>query len=106
MPIAGLEAWTQKDAAERQAEEDRMKTLWQEWSVAHAGAVKETGGAGKTKRATKAGIADAKNDLMLYSLVEAETHDAAAEIFKDHPHLQIPDAWIDITEATQLPGMQ
>lgn len=106
MPIAGLEAWLAKPEEERKSEDDRMMKLWQEWMQAHGDKLAETGGAGKTKRATSDGIKDAKNDVMLYSWVEAETHEEAAALFDGHPHLQIPGAWIDITEATKLPGMQ
>ena len=38
-----------------------------------------TEAAGKTKAVTSAGIGDLKNDIMLYSIVEAENHDAAAK---------------------------
>ena len=41
-----------------------------------------------------------------YSVVQAESHEAAAKIFgKDHPHLQWPGAWIEITEIMPVPGM-
>jgi hypothetical protein len=43
---------------------------------------------------------------MLYSIVEAESHEAAAEQFKDHPHLQIPQSSIEIMEIHALPGMK
>ena len=34
------------------------------------------------------------------------SHEAAAKIFgKDHPHLQWPGAWIEITEIMPVPGM-
>jgi len=35
---------------------------------------------------------------MLYATVEADSHDAAANTFKGHPHLQIPRASIEIME--------
>ena len=41
-----------------------------------------------------------------YSVVQAESHDAATKIFgKDHPHLQMPGAWIEIIEIMPMPGM-
>jgi hypothetical protein len=63
-------------------------------------------GVGKTKVVTAQGISDSKNDIMLYSLVEAETHEAAAESFEGHPHLQIPQSSIEIMEVHALPGMK
>jgi hypothetical protein len=38
--------------------------------------------------------------------LEAGSHDGAAKIFgKDHPHLQMPGAWIEIMEIMPTPGM-
>ena len=50
--------------------------------------------------------ADGKNDVMLYAIVSAESHDAAAKSFVGHPHLQIPEASIEIMEIHPLPGME
>jgi hypothetical protein len=41
---------------------------------------------------------------MLYSIVEAESHEAAAKIFENHPHLGIPQASIEVMEANPLSG--
>jgi hypothetical protein len=62
---------------------------------------------GKTKRVDQKGVSDARNDIGGYSVVEADSHDAAAKIFgKDHPHLQMmPGTWIEVTEIMPLPGM-
>ena len=47
-----------------------------------------------------------KNDIMLYAIVEAETHEAAAKMFEGYPHLQIPQASIEVMEIHPLPGMK
>jgi len=73
-----------------------MHSEWNAWMAAHATVITETAGVGKPKRVTKEGIVDARNDIMMYSFVEAESLDAAAEIFKDHPHFGIPGAWIEV----------
>jgi hypothetical protein len=57
------------------------------------------------KRVSQGGVAYAKNDVMLYSFVEAETHEAAAKAFEDHPHLQIPEATIEIMEVRPMGPM-
>jgi hypothetical protein len=46
-----------------------------------------------------------KNDIMLYSVVQAESHDAAAKSFEGHPHLQIPQSSIEVMEIHSLQGM-
>ena len=59
---------------------------------------------GKTKRVTAAGVSDTKNDIILCSFVEAESHDAAARAFENHPHLQIPQSSIEIMYVRPMSG--
>lgn len=103
MPNDGMREWMKKPEAERKAEEDAMKAEWDSWMKAHAGAVTETAGAGKTKRVTSAGSMDSANDVMLFSLVEAASQDEATKLFENHPHLKIPGSWIDVMPANYLP---
>ena len=61
---------------------------------------------GKTKRVDSRGASDTKNEVCGYSVVQAESHDAATKTFgKDHPHLQMPGAWIEIMDIMPLPEM-
>lgn len=62
-------------------------------------------GVGKTKRVSAQGTSDTRNDIMLYAIVEAESHEAAAKAFEGHPHLQIPKSSIEIMEIHSLSGM-
>lgn len=105
MPVDGLNEWMSKPEAERKESEDSMKAEWDSWLKDHAGSVLNTIGLGRTKRVTANGIEDAKNGFMLSSYVEAESAEAAAEIFKNHPHLKLPGASIDIMEANPMGGM-
>lgn len=96
MPHTGLDDWMKLPEAERKAQEQQMQSEWNTWMAAHAGSIVETAGVGKPKRVTKEGIEDSRNDIMMYSFVEEESLDAAAEIFTAHPHFGIPGAWIEI----------
>ena len=81
---------------------------WMKW-MQGAGKSIVDGGAplGKTKRLDAKGISDAKNGIGGYSVVQAESHDAAAKLIgKDHPHLQMmPGAWLEIVELMPMPAM-
>ena len=58
------------------------------------------------KRVDQSGASNTKNEVGGYSVVQAESHDAATKIFgQDHPHLMMPGAWIEITEIMPMPGM-
>jgi hypothetical protein len=80
---------------------------WMAWMNAHKASIVEGGAPlGKTKRVDAKGASDIKNAIGGYSIVQAETHDGAAKIFgKEHPHLQMPGAWIEIMEIMAIPGM-
>ena len=59
----------------------------------------------KTKFVKNGGTSDTKNDIMLYSVVQAESHEAAAKSFEGHPHLQIPQSSVEVMEIHSLQGM-
>ncbi len=96
MPHQGLDAWMQLPEETRKAQELEMQTAWNEWMQAHANVITETAGVGKPKRIISTGVEDARNDIMMYSFIEAESHEAAAELFVGHPHFGIPGAWIEV----------
>lgn len=101
-PIAAMEEWMKTPEADRKAQEEKMKTDWDAWMAAHAGMIKETKAAGKTMRVTSAGAVEAKNDLMLFSMVEGESQEAVAKMFENHPHFGIPGATIEVTAIRAL----
>jgi hypothetical protein len=103
-PIAVIEEWKKTPAETRKAAEEKMRGEWGQWMGQHGKSVSDTAGAGKTKRITATGVADTRNDVMLYSIVQAESHDEAAAMFKGHPHLQIPEASIEVMEINPLSG--
>jgi hypothetical protein len=80
---------------------------WMKWMGANKASLVDGGAPlGKTKRVDQSGASNTKNGVGGYSIVQADSHDAATKIFgKDHPHLQMPGAWIEILEIVQLPGM-
>jgi hypothetical protein len=99
-------AWDKLDEATRNARQAAGIKAWGEWMVAHKDAVLATGGPlGKTKRASRDGIADTKNNLTGYVIVQAESHDAAARMFENHPHFSIfPGDSVEIMECLPIPG--
>ncbi len=105
-PVSVLEDWMKTDEVTRKAEETKMKEAWDMWMKEHGSLMKETAGAGSTKRVTKAGILDTKNDVMMFSLVEADSQEEVAKAFENHPHLEIPEASIDIMPANFIPSVE
>jgi hypothetical protein len=99
-------SWERLDEATRSARQASGMKAWGDWMAAHKDAVVATGGPlGKTKRASRDGIADTKNSLTGYVIVQAESHDAAARMFEHHPHFAIfPGESVEIMECLPIPG--
>jgi len=104
MPHAGLDEWMKIPEEERKAQEAQMQDAWNAWMAEHKAVVTETAGVGKPKRITASGVEDARNDLMMYSFVEAENIEEAAALFKDHPHFGIPGGSIEVMSVNTLAG--
>jgi hypothetical protein len=52
---------------------------------------------GKTKRVTKSGVADGRNQIAGFLIVEAADITTAAGFFQDHPHITVlPGDGIDV----------
>lgn len=105
-PVAVIEMWMKTDVEVRKPAEEKMRAEWDAWMREHAHALTTTEAAGRTKRVTADGTTDSRNDLMLYSVVEADSHDTVAGMFADHPHLQIPQSSIEITEVRSMEAPQ
>lgn len=80
---------------------------WMAWMGANKAAIVDGGAPlGRTKRVDAKGASDSRNGIGGYSVVQAPSHDEAAKLFsKEHPHLQMPGAWIEIVEIMPMPGM-
>ena len=99
-------SWDQLDPAERKRREAAGIQAWGQWHVTHQAAVLETGGPlGKTKRISPAGVEDTKNNITGFVVVQAESHEAAAKLFLNHPHFAVfPGEAVEVMEVLPIPG--
>ncbi len=97
--------WDKLDEDKRKALEASGIKAWMEWGTANSAAIVDQGSPlGKTKRASRQGIADIKNSMTGYVIVQAESHEAAAKLFGNHPHFTIfPGDSVEIMECLPLP---
>ena len=66
---------------------------WMKWMNANKTSIVEGGAPlGKTKRVDSKGASNTKNEIGGYSVVQAESHDAATKIFGNEPSPS-PNAW-------------
>jgi len=98
--------WDKMDEKQRKAIEAKGIDAWMKWGKTHSGAIVDTGTPlGKTKRVSRDGIGDIKNSMTAYVIVQAESHEAAAKLFENHPHFTIfPGDSVEIMECLPLPG--
>ena len=98
--------WNSMDDAKRQSLQASGIKAWMEWGMTHSAAVVDQGSPlGKTKRASPAGIENITNSMTGYAIVQAESHEAAAKMFENHPHFTIfPGDSVEIMECLPLPG--
>jgi hemolysin-activating ACP:hemolysin acyltransferase len=102
----GFDKWSKLDETTRKAREQQGMQAWGDWMQKHQAVILETGGPlGKTKRVTSAGVADVRNNLAGYVAIKAESHEAAAKLFLNHPHFAIfPGDGVEIMEVLPIPG--
>jgi hypothetical protein len=105
VPAAVIADWAKTDPEIRRPAEQKMQSEWQKWMSDHAKMIISTEVGGQTMRVTTSGISGTKNDIMLYSFVEAESHEAAAKAFANHPHLQIPQSSIEVMAVRPMGAM-
>lgn len=104
-PSAAFEAAMKSATPEQQ---QKGMQAWMTWMAANKASLVEGGAPlGKTKRVDADGSRDARNNVGGYSIVQAETLDAAAALFgNDHPHLaMMQGGWIEVMEIAAIPGM-
>lgn len=101
-----MAAWMAMPEAERKAKEQEGMAAWGAWMGKHKDVVVGEGGPlGKTKRVSASGVADASNQMGGFVIVRAESHEAAAKLFENHPQFTIfPGEAVEVMPIMPIPG--
>jgi hypothetical protein len=79
---------------------------WTAWAQKNGNAVVDLGmPLGSSKRIADGSVGNSSSQASGYSIIEADSLDAAASILQDHPHLHTPGGSIDLFEFLAMPGM-
>ena len=99
-------AWDALPEADRRAKEREGMAAWKAWVEKHQSVIVAMGGPlGKTKKTSKNGIVDTSNQMGAFTVVRADSHDAAAKLFEKHPHFAIfPGDCVEIMPVLPIPG--
>jgi hypothetical protein len=98
--------WDALSEAGRNVREQAGMQAWGHWVETHRDAIVDTGAPlGKTLRVSKGGVEGIRNDLVAFTVVRAQSYEAAAKMFEDHPHFMIfAGDSVQIMECLPLPG--
>ncbi|MGD9659552.1 MAG: hypothetical protein AB7U61_18250 [Methylocystis sp.] len=101
-----MAAWNAISEAERQQKTQEGIAAWKEWVEKNQAAIVVMGGPlGKTKRISSNGIEDIGNAMGAFTLVNADSHEAAAKLFENHPHFtHFPGESIEVMPVLPIPG--
>lgn len=101
-----MAAWNALPEAERAAKMQEGMAAWKSWMAKHQDAIVEHGGPlGKTKRIGQRGIGDTSNEMSAFVVVRADSHEAAAKMFEDHPHFALfPGEAVEVMPILPIPG--
>lgn len=98
--------WNALSPDEQKARSEKGMKAWQAWGEKNQASIVEHGAPlGKTKKADPIGIRDIKNQMAAYTIVRAESHDAAVKLFIEHPHFTIfPGDSVEVMECLPMPS--
>jgi hypothetical protein len=99
-------AWDALPEGQRRAKEQEGMAAWKSWAQKHQGDILYMGGPlGKTKKVSTDGIAEMSNQLAAFTVVRADSQEAAARMFQNHPHFAIfPGDAIEVMPVLEIPG--
>ena len=99
-------AWDSLSEGDRRKKEREGIAAWKGWAEKHHAVIVTMGGPlGKTKKVTQRGIDDTSNDMGAFVVVRADSHEAAAKLFDNHPHFSIfPGDSIEVMPVLPVPG--
>src|SRR5512132_338248 len=103
---SALAQWKATDDQKRKEQEKAGMEAWMKWAKENEASIVDLGSPlGKTKRISAKGISDTKNEITAYTIVQAASHEAAAELFANHPHFMIfPGQSVEVMECLPIPG--
>jgi hypothetical protein len=103
---AALSRWDALTEAERGHRQAAGMAAWHKWAADNSAAIVEGGGPlSRTKLVASAGISDIRNNMSAFTIVQAESQEAAARLFLSHPHFSIfPGEGVEVMECLPVPG--
>lgn len=107
--VAPVESYDKMKGEMKDSNPEQQKgdmEAWMQWMGRHKGSLVDPGApVGKTKRITKGGVANIRNEIGGYMIIQAEDLEAAAKIFDDSPHFGVQNGAVDVMEIMEMSRM-
>ena len=94
-----------KKMMETATPEEKQKGMdeWKAWMTAHSADLADMGGpTGKNTSVTKDGSTEVSNDIGGYTVIQAESKEAAVALLAGNPHFSMPGSTIDLAEIMSM----
>jgi len=100
-----MSSWNALPESERHARAADGVRAWHAWVDRYRDQIVVDGAPlGRTKSIGPSGISDVRNAMTAFTVVRAESHDAAAKLFEGHPHFTIfPGESVEVMECLPIP---
>ncbi len=104
VPVEMMKKWREETPeAKMKAQGEKLGKEMMAWIGAHKNSIVDMGlPLGKNTRMTMSGAQPETNDLNYYQVIEAESVEDVVVMLKDNPHVQIPQAFLDIMEVSHM----
>jgi hypothetical protein len=101
-----MQDWMKMEEGKRKQLEAEGIKKWGDWMKAHSSIIVDGGGPlGKTKKVSAQGISDTKNNMSGFVVIKADSQEAAAKLFENHPSFaHFPGEGVEIMEVLPIPG--
>lgn len=107
-PGKNNDEWNSLSESERQIRIQQGMESWGKWMQVNSSRIIHPGGPlGKTLQVDKKGVSSKVNSDCGFVLIEALSHEEAANTFLNHPHFAIfPGENVEIMECLPIPGQE
>lgn len=95
-----------REMMEHTSKEEQAKNMkeWADWMEKHTASFADSGApVGRNKQVDAHGVLEVGNDIGGYSIVQAESIEAATEMLATGPHLKMPGSVCDVMPIMEMP---
>jgi len=104
---AAMAKWSAMPEHELKQRQIEGVKAWHAWVEKNKASIVEIGAPlGRTKSIASGGVTDIRNNMTAFTVVQADSHEAAAKLFENHPHFTVfPGEAVEVMECLPIPAL-